>query len=87
MARALAQVCHPFGQQHKQNGKQAVQTHQAGWDGMVVRMVFGLLLGLLFWLLVGGRPGLAHGERAVHRDHSLGDFSQHRGWRDQPSHP
>jgi hypothetical protein len=24
IARPLAQVCHPFGQQHKQNGKQAV---------------------------------------------------------------
>jgi hypothetical protein len=24
MARHLAQVCHPFGQQHKQNGKKAV---------------------------------------------------------------
>jgi hypothetical protein len=23
-ARQLAQVCHPFGQQHKQNGKEAV---------------------------------------------------------------
>jgi hypothetical protein len=88
MARQLAQVCHPFGQQHKQNGKQAVQTHQSRWDGMVVlRVLLAVLFALVFGLLVGGRPGWAHGERAIHRDHSLGDFSQHRGWRDQPSHP
>jgi hypothetical protein len=76
MARQLAQVCHPFGQQHKQNGKQAVQTHQSRWDGMVV---LRLLFALVFGLLMGGRPGLAHWELAIHRDHSLGDDSQRRG--------
>jgi hypothetical protein len=88
MAGHLAQVCHPFGQQHKQNGKQTVQTHQSRWHGMVVvRVLVALVFAVLFGLLLGGRPGLAHGELAVHRNHSLGDVWQHQGCRDQPSHP